>query len=42
MNSNDFVKKGKLYARMGRAYYLKRDLAKCVELMEKSLVEDNN
>lgn len=39
-NLKDFVRRGKLFARLGKAYYLKKDYENSIKFYDKSLLED--
>lgn len=41
-NVKDFVKKAKIYARLGKAYYLLKDLDQALHFYDRSLLEDQN
>lgn len=41
-NLKDFVRRGKLYARLGKAYHLLKDYENSVRFYDKSLLEDQN
>jgi stress-induced-phosphoprotein 1 len=41
-NLKDFVRRAKLYGRLGKVYYLKKDYENSVKFYDKSLLEDQN
>ncbi len=41
-NINEFIKRAKIYARLGKAHYLKKEYENSVKFYEKSLLEDQN
>ena len=41
-NLKDFVRRAKIFARLGKAYYLKKDYENSINFYDKSLLEDQN